>query len=83
MKLQLIHLSDMHFSKKSDPYEIQIDKMMQAMNTVDDADEYIIVVSGDLAASGRCNEYKYVSNLVGAISKTVREEKLKIGRAHV
>lgn len=76
MKLQLIHLSDMHFSKKTDPYEIQIDKMMQAMNTLDDADEYIIVVSGDLAASGRCNEYKYVSNLVGAISKTVREEKL-------
>lgn len=76
MKLQLIHLSDMHFSKKTDPYEIQIDKMMQAMNTVDDADEYIIVVSGDLAASGRYNEYKYVSNLVGAISKTVREEKL-------
>lgn len=76
MKLQLIHLSDMHFSKKTDPFEIQIDKMMQAMNTLDDADEYIIVVSGDLAASGRCNEYKYVSNLVGAISKTVREEKL-------
>lgn len=76
MRLQLIHLSDMHFSKKTDPYEIQIDKMMQAINTLDNADEYIIVVSGDLAASGRCNEYKYVSNLVGAISKTVREEKL-------
>lgn len=76
MKLQLIHLSDMHFSKKTDPFEIQIDKMMQAMNTLDDADECIIVVSGDLASSGHYNEYRYVSSLLGAISKTVREKKM-------
>ena len=76
MKLQLIHLSDMHFSKKTAPFEIQIDKMMQAMNVIGDADECILVISGDLAASGHYNEYRYVSSLVGAISKTVREEKL-------
>lgn len=76
MRLQLIHLSDMHFSKKTDPFEIQIDKMMQAMNVIGDADECILVISGDLAASGHYNEYRYVSSLVGAISKTVREEKL-------
>ena len=76
MKLQLIHLSDMHFSKKTDPFEIQIDKMVQAMNVIGDADECILVVSGDLAASGRYNEYRYVGSLVGAISKTLREEKL-------
>lgn len=76
MRLQLIHLSDMHFSKKSDPFEIQIDKMMQAMNTIGDADDCIVVVSGDLAASGSYNEYKSVSSFVGAISKAVREEKM-------
>ncbi len=75
MKLQLIHLSDMHFSKKTDPFEIQIDKIVQSMNAIGDADECILVLSGDLAASGRYNEYRYVSSLVGAISKTVREEK--------
>jgi len=48
----------MHFSKKTDPFEIQIDKMMQSMNAIGDADECILVVSGDLAASGRYNEYR-------------------------
>ena len=52
MKLQLIHLSDMHFSRKKDSFKIKIDKMMQAMNTIEDADECMLVVSGDLAASG-------------------------------
>ncbi len=75
MRIQLIHLSDLHFSKKTDPFEIQIDKMMQALNTIDDADECILIISGDLAASGHFNEYRYVSSLVGAISKFLREEK--------
>lgn len=74
MKLQLIHLSDMHFENKSNPFEINIDKMMQAINSVMDADECIIVVSGDLAAKGTYHEYKYVSSLVGAISKKLRED---------
>jgi len=73
MKLQLIHLSDMHFSKKTDPFEIQIDKMMQVVKTFGDADECIIVISGDLAASGHYNEYRYVSSFVGAIAKNMRE----------
>ena len=76
MRLQLIHLSDLHFSKKADSFEIQIDKMIQAMSSIGDADEYVLVVSGDLAASGHYNEYRYVGSLVGAISKTVREEKM-------
>lgn len=75
MRIQLIHLSDLHFSKKTDPFEIQIDKMMQALNTIDDVDGCILIISGDLAASGHFNEYRYVSSLVGAISKVLREEK--------
>ena len=81
MKLQLIHLSDMHFSKKTDPFEIQIDKMMQAVKTFGDADECIIVISGDLAASGHYNEYRYVSSFVGAIAKNVRE--LRMNGKHI
>lgn len=49
--------------------------MMQALNTIDDADECILIISGDLAALGHFNEYRYVSSLVGAISKFLREEK--------
>lgn len=69
MKIQLIHLSDMHFSKKEDSFDISLDKMVQALNSIDEVDEYAIVVSGDLAATGQYNEYRYVSSLLGAIPK--------------
>lgn len=71
MRLQLIHLSDMHFEKKEDSFGIQIDKMIQAINSVEDADECIIVISGDLAAKGSNKEYKSVSSLLGALYKTL------------
>ncbi len=32
MRLQIIHLSDMHFEKREDSFEIRIDKMIQAID---------------------------------------------------
>lgn len=77
MKIQLLHLSDMHFEKKEDSFEIKIDKMLQAIDTIGDdkADECIIVVSGDLAAKGSNEEYKCVNSLLGALFKTFGKEK--------
>lgn len=75
MRLQIIHLSDMHFEKREDPFEIRIDKMMQAINAVDDADECIIVVSGDLVAKGHSVEYKSVGSLIGALFKELGGKK--------
>lgn len=71
MKLQLIHLSDMHFEKRDDAFSIDIDKMIQAMDSVEKADECVIVISGDLAAEGKNRDYRYVSSLIGAILKKV------------
>ncbi len=71
MRLQLIHLSDIHFEKKEHPFKIQIDKMMQAINSIEVADECIIVLSGDLAAKGKKIEYRFVSSLLGAIFKNL------------
>lgn len=75
MKLQILHLSDMHFEKREDSFEIKIDKMMQVINTFDDADECIIVISGDLAAKGCSYEYRSVASLVGALFKELGGKK--------
>lgn len=75
MRLQIIHLSDMHFEKRKDCFEINIDKMMQVINTLDDADECIIVVSGDLAAQGLRAEYRAVGSLIGALFKELGSKK--------
>ncbi len=77
MKLQIIHLSDIHFEKREDTFKIKIDKMMQVINTLDDADECIIVVSGDLVAQGSNTGYKGVGSLIGALFKELESKKYK------
>lgn len=77
MKLQIIHLSDIHFEKREDTFKIKIDKMMQVINTLDDADECIIVVSGDLVAQGSNTGYKGVGSLIGALFKELGSKKYK------
>lgn len=32
MKLQILHLSDMHFEKREDSFKIKIDKMTQVIS---------------------------------------------------
>jgi len=77
MRLQIIHLSDMHFEKREDSFEIRIDKMIQAINTLDNADECIIVISGDLAMKGVSTQYKVVSSLIGALFRELSCKKYK------
>lgn len=65
----------MHFEKKEDPFKIRIDKMIQAINTLNDANECIIIASGDLAAKGLSTEYRSVGSLIGALFKELEGKK--------
>lgn len=67
MKIQLIHLSDMHFDKKKDIFAIDVEKMSDALKSIEKADECIIVLSGDLVAKGR--RYGNIKSFLGAIFK--------------
>lgn len=69
MKLQILHLSDLHIDGSSAAHEVKVDKIEHALNTIDEADELIVVISGDLAANGKSNEYKHVGSLLGAVLK--------------
>lgn len=51
MKLLLIQLSDMHFENTEQTHSIKVDKMISAIKANADAEECIIVISGDLAAN--------------------------------
>lgn len=73
MNLQIIHLSDMHFENRKDSFEINIDKMMQAINSTEDADECVVVVSGDLAAKGQKDNYIACSSFIGALFKKLNQ----------
>ncbi|WP_324824302.1 metallophosphoesterase [Sinanaerobacter sp. ZZT-01] len=75
MKLQIIHLSDIHITSKNDAFEINVTKLDQALNSIEKADECVVIISGDLAANGKKSEYGFASSLLGAIFKTIGRNK--------
>lgn len=52
MIFRIIHLSDLH-SKSEPSKNFEIERISKAVSTLADADEYAIVVSGDVAFSGK------------------------------
>ena len=58
MKLIILHLSDMHFSKKNSYQPVNIDAIVAALQqSVFEVQHIIILVSGDLAYSGKKSEW--------------------------
>ncbi len=81
MRIQLIHLSDMHFDRKDDIFAIDVEKMSNALKSIEKADKCIIVLSGDLVAKGK--GYGNVDSFIGAIFKffgrnNYKNEKIEI-----
>ncbi len=74
MRLQIIHLSDMHFEKREDSFNINLYEMIQAIKLGENEDECVIVISGDLAAHGYNKEYIYVKSLIGALFRELEQK---------
>ena len=71
MKIALIHLSDFHIKAGEHFLTEKVEGFVAALNTLGEIDEYTVVFSGDLAYSGKVNEYKtsrkLLSRLIGEI----------------
>lgn len=80
MKIALIHLSDFHIGLKDKIEDKKIDAIVSSLNSLKKFDECIIVFSGDLAHSGKINEYKKARNV---FSKLVRKIKDKFSIEYV
>ena len=73
MKLLLIQLSDMHFENTEQTHSIKVDKMISAIKANADAEECIIVISGDLAAKGKKTDYQFVKGFIIALLRALNE----------
>jgi hypothetical protein len=74
MRVEIAHLSDIHFKTSGNPLHQRIDELAAAIVSIDPAvDQYFVAFSGDVAQSGRTEEYEgafdFVAGLRSAISK--------------
>ncbi len=73
MKTAIIHISDFHIRENDHIISEKIDKMISALNVLGKIDKYIVIFSGDLAYSGKVNEYKKTKFITGSILKKLLE----------
>ena len=69
MKLGVLHLSDIHFRHETDPARKYGECIAKACyESAHQSDEFIIVVTGDIAFGGQEIEYKYAAELLSTVS---------------
>ncbi len=75
MKLGVLHLSDIHFHKEDDPATQFGDSIAKACyTTAHQSEEFIIVVTGDIAYSGSEAEYRHAKELLSTICTKIEAE---------
>lgn len=82
MRLQIIHISDLHIDGKNASYEINVKKMVKSLNSIGEADECVIICSGDLALKGKRMEYKFIGGFLGALYKALENLRFKGKHIH-
>lgn len=75
MKLLILHLSDIHFEKNGDVSGKNTEGIIRALKTIDTFSYVIVVISGDIAYSGKVSQYntayKFFSNLKNRIKQEI------------
>jgi hypothetical protein len=75
VKLGVLHLSDIHFRYETDPARKYGSCIAKACyESAHQSDEFIIVVTGDIAFGGQDIEYKYATELLSTISDLLHTE---------
>lgn len=74
MKLLFVHLSDAHFTSEDQYMRKYIDAQVQSLNLIADFDKCCIIFSGDLAFSGKRNEYKQCRKYLGGLWRGIKDK---------
>ncbi len=77
MKIAIIHLSDFHVCEKDHFIQNKIDAVASGIDSLQNVDEYIITFTGDLANTGKKNEYKAARHI---FSSLISQLKAKNGK---
>ncbi len=73
MRVQIVHLSDIHFRKAGNPVVQVLDQLVQAVNSADpSASLILVVVSGDIAQSGQPAEYRVALQFFGDFNQRLK-----------
>lgn len=71
MKIVFLQLSDLHLNKSSDVHPLKAQSIVKHLNKYTPFDAVVVVISGDIAASGQTREYTYAGNFLGRLKTEI------------
>lgn len=75
MKIALIHISDIHYRTNGNHLDEKIQKLSAAINsTLYGIEKIFLTVSGDVAFSGKNEEFKHGCDLINGIQETISNQ---------
>lgn len=83
MKILFLQLSDIHIKRYEDGIAIQVDKLVDALNSIEPVDECVIILSGDITQNGLQSEYKVAGSMIGSLLKELKKKKINDNFIHV
>lgn len=72
-KIAILHLSDLHIEKSGDIRSVNVSKIVDVLNTIKIFSSVLVIVSGDIAFSGKREQYDAAYELFGTIIKLIKE----------
>ncbi|MDY2970982.1 MAG: metallophosphoesterase [Butyricicoccus pullicaecorum] len=84
MKIVFLHLSDLHLQDYASLHSVKIQAVVDSLSSYKPFDGIVIILSGDIAATGSSNEYKNAATLLGRLTShiskkyLIKEKNLKI-----
>lgn len=79
MKIAIIHLSDFHIQENCRICSAKLNALVSALSVLGNVDHYVIAFSGDLAASGKINEYRTARTIFPRIFSGIRKRGKNVG----
>lgn len=74
MRVLFLHLSDMHIKDRQGLNAFQIEKIVDAINAAGKIDNMVIVISGDIAFSGKSSQYGTAYHCIGNIIAKIKKK---------
>lgn len=74
MSVTIVHLSDLHFTVGTNALEAKLRPLAAAISSADPScNEYIVVLSGDVAYHGAAEEYEVASSFFNRLSNAIND----------
>lgn len=83
MKLIFIHLSDLHLQNSSGIHPAKISAIVDSLQSFIPFDGILIILSGDITASGDSNQYKLASKFLGQLKTSVMERYSSVAEQNI